>query len=549
VPRAPPATITAHREGPRRPIAAADPALDADRPAVLDQDPASLDPGPEPRPGRDRPRQVADVHPALRVDRTPVGAGAALDAAARVAGDRAAAGADRRRARHRQPAVAAHPVGVERRHAQHLLGLGEVGVELGRPGDPEPPRPAVEHRLRGAEAGARVDHRGAADDLRHRDHDRGPARRDRQATFAEEAADCPQLFAGIAVAVVVAAGLEHQDVEPGLGQRRRGDRAAGAGADDHDIAFLALGARLGVAERACRLGDAAVGEPAADLVADPRPHLRRHRVAERREQLRHQQQVDFKRPVGALQPLQEPFAPALVHVAEAARERQPLEGAEAEAQLQQQLRWGGAQELGDRPGDVDLALGARQAVDPRRHRPADRAQGPAFGPSEAWRAGARFERAIDPSGEDVEPERRQDQRAVDQGAQQVGEDVALEQEEGQRGARGGGLAGGEEEQQRPVADDVGLGDHADAGDHNHVGEAERQPEVLLRVGRPGVVAEDFAEVRHEVERGARQRDVEEADNGEGDREQAQGEDDESFRGVSLHEETLTGRPARSQSDG
>ena len=47
--------------------------------------------------------------------------------------DRPAAGAERRRALHRQLAVAAHPLGVERRDAQELLGLGVLGVEVGRP--------------------------------------------------------------------------------------------------------------------------------------------------------------------------------------------------------------------------------------------------------------------------------------------------------------------------------------------------------------------------------------------------------------------------------
>ena len=55
----------------------------------------------------------------------------------------------------------------------------------------------------------------------------------------------------------------------------------------------------------------------------------------------------------------------------------------------------------------------------------------------------------------------------------------IEEVEAERAERGGGLAGGEDQQQRPVADDVGLDDQADAGDHDHVGEAERQPELLL----------------------------------------------------------------------
>ena len=70
----------------------------------------------------------------------------------------------------------------------------------------------------------------------------------------------------------------------------------------------------------------------------------------------------------------------------------------------------------------------------------------------------------------------------------------VDEEEAERAERGGGLAGGEDQQQRPVADDVGLGDQADPGDHDHVGEGQRQPEVLLGVRGAGVVAEPFADV-------------------------------------------------------
>ena len=56
-----------------------------------------------------------------------------------------------------------------------------------------------------------------------------------------------------------------------------------------------------------------------------------------------------------------------------------------------------------------------------------------------------------------------------------------------------------------VADDVGLREQADPGDHDHVGEAERQPELLVAVGGAGVVAEPFAEVGDHVEDAARAR--------------------------------------------
>ena len=91
----------------------------------------------------------------------------------------------------------------------------------------------------------------------------------------------------------------------------------------------------------------------------------------------------------------------------------------------------------------------------------------------------------------------------------------------ERAERGGGLPGGEDEQQRPVADHVHLRDQADAGDHDHVGEGQRQPEVLLGVRGAGVVAEPFADVGDHVEDAAGDGDEEDADDREADREQAQ----------------------------
>ena len=77
---------------------------------------------------------------------------------------------------------------------------------------------------------------------------------DRQPAAAVEEPDRLQLVAGIGVAVEVAPGLQHEHVDAGLGQGRRGDRAARARADDHHVAFLALRPRLGVAEAAGGLG-------------------------------------------------------------------------------------------------------------------------------------------------------------------------------------------------------------------------------------------------------------------------------------------------------
>ena len=152
-----------------------------------------LDAGAEPRPGRDRARQVADVHAALGVDPAAVGAGAALDAVAGVAGDRPAAGAERLGALHRELAVAAHPLGVERASP---AGTPRPRRSRGRGRAPSSTpcslAPVLEHLVRGAEAGARVDHRRAADHLRHRDRDRRVALGDRQAARRGRASRSPR---------------------------------------------------------------------------------------------------------------------------------------------------------------------------------------------------------------------------------------------------------------------------------------------------------------------------------------------------------------------
>ena len=186
-----------------------------------------------PRPGGDRAGHVGDVHRALRVEAAAERAGAAADAAARVARDRAAAGADRGGALHHELAVAPHPLDVDGRDLEHLLGLGVLGVEARRPVDAVLRGPAREDVLGRAEAGARVDHRGAADRSadRHRDH--RPALGDGQPVVAVEALDRGQRVVGVAHPVEVGPGLEHDHVEPGLGEHRGGDRAAGA-RPDHD---------------------------------------------------------------------------------------------------------------------------------------------------------------------------------------------------------------------------------------------------------------------------------------------------------------------------
>ena len=229
VPRAPPATIVARRArtvwGRRMPSPTAGATVVQRTPTARPSSTRTrlrLHPGADSRPGGDGARQVADVHAALGVDLAAEGAGAALHAVAGVAGDRATGGAQRQRSLHRELSVAAHPLGIELRHPQELLGLGVVGAQLAGPGDAVAPPPVLEDRVGGAEAGAGVDHRRAADRPRDRDRDRRAALGDRQAAVAVEGGDRLERVARVAVAVVVLTRLQHDHVEARLGQRRRG---------------------------------------------------------------------------------------------------------------------------------------------------------------------------------------------------------------------------------------------------------------------------------------------------------------------------------------
>ncbi len=406
----------AHRVGTPLAVtgAAAGGAAHANRAAVFDQDSVRLHAGADSRPRGHRARQVADVHAALGVDPAAEGAGAALHTVAGVAGDRAAARPDRLRALHRELAVAPHPLRVERGDAQELLGLGEVGAEVVRPLDAVAPAPVVEDRVGGAEAGARVDHGRPADRPPNRNGDRRAPLGDRQSAVAVEGGDRLQRVARVAVAVVMASALEHDHVEPRLGEGRRGRGAAGARADDHHVALLGVSGRRRVAQRPGWLRHRAVGQPAARLEAEPLLDPRVDRVAERREGLGHQQQLVMQFEPGVLHAPQEVLASGRVEPAEAPGERQPLEGAQAELDPSQEAGRDRGQELGDRAGHLDLALRRRQTVDARRHRRADRAQGALLSGGEPWRAlSTGVDRAADPTRERPQPQSQQGEEAVD----------------------------------------------------------------------------------------------------------------------------------------
>ena len=76
-----------------------------------------------------------------------------------------------------------------------------------------------------------------------------------------------------------------------------------------------------------------------------------------------------------------------------------------------------------------------------------------------------------------------------------------------------GLADGEQSNSG-VADNIGLGDQADTRDHDHVGEAESEPELLGAVWGPAETAELVAEVGEGVEDAIGDRDEEDADDEE-----------------------------------
>src|SRR5512132_231599 len=85
-----------------------------------------------------------------------------------------------------------------------------------------------------------------------------------------------------------------------------------------------------------------------------------------------------------------------------------------------------------------------------------------------------------------------------------------------------------------MADDVRGGDQGNRRDHDHIGEAEREPEPLLRLRRGRVEAEVMAELGEAGERPVGPGDEEETSDGEADRHQTQAEDDEPLGSLPRH---------------
>ena len=238
-----------------------------------------------------------------------------------------AAGADRRPRRPRRKlAVAPDVLERDLGHLERPLRVLVFAPEVGRPADPGLVAPLAQDLVGGAEAGARVDHRGAADGAADRQRDRRATLGDRQAAVAVEEGERLERVGGVGLAVEVLARLEHDHVEPGLRQPRRGDCAAGARADDHHVALLAVALRVEVGEAAVLRLRRSRPHLAARLVADHRADALVAGVADHGQGLGEQQQVAVEREARALELGEVLLARLEPHAAEAPRERQPLEG-------------------------------------------------------------------------------------------------------------------------------------------------------------------------------------------------------------------------------
>jgi hypothetical protein len=145
--------------------------------------------------------------------------------------------------------VAPHPLGVHRLDMQHLLSLRVLGCELRDPLDPVLLAPAVEHVVGSTEARAGVDDRGSAHRTADRCGNRGKPLGDCQAAVAVKRGERGEGLVGIGGPVHVGAGLQDEDVMPGLGEDGRGDRAAGARTNDREVAVLAITYGTQVAQR------------------------------------------------------------------------------------------------------------------------------------------------------------------------------------------------------------------------------------------------------------------------------------------------------------
>jgi len=207
-------------------------------------------------------------------------------AAARVAADGRVGVAQRVGATAEDLAVGSEDLVRHRGHADQFLD----GVEERRHGVGGQPghaaqRPLVQHPVGGAEAGAAVDHGGAADGAAHgqRDH-----RRAHGGGEALVAVGAEQSLHGKAVAHPLAgdhtALFDDGHAQPGMHQLRRGQCAARARAHHHHVAVDVLVAQVGPLRHQQRRRRRHLRpvhrQRRRAVVAEPLAHLRRRRVGD-----------------------------------------------------------------------------------------------------------------------------------------------------------------------------------------------------------------------------------------------------------------------------
>ena len=237
-----------------------------------------------------------------------------------------------------------------------------------------------------AEAGPRVDHRGASKGPADRNRDGGPAHGDRHPPVAIKQGQAVEWIDRVARLVHVGAGLEHHHVQPGLGQDRRSGSPARAGADDCHIAVLpgAAGFQVSNARRGWLRG--ALSHRAAGLDPDRIPHPLVASPADHREQLRQEEQVAVGRESGALHLGHVLRARLYAHPAEPPWERQELDGAQRQAHHLHRAGRHSREEARERLRYRNDGLGRRQSVLTRGDCLRDRSQSSELGGPEPRRA-------------------------------------------------------------------------------------------------------------------------------------------------------------------
>src|SRR5215218_1231140 len=219
----------------------------AARAAVLDEDPLGPRARDDLRASLQSAREVDLAHVLLGARRAAEGAHAGAATAARVATQVAAVPAEPLCAAPDRRGVATGQLRCDLRDAERRLDALEQRVREAV--DPVLGAPAVEHRGRRAEAGARVDEGRAAGAAAERQHQRrSPDRGDLPAGPVEprqRVARAP----GRVRAPAHRALLEHDDAQPTLRQLRGRDGAAGAAADDADVSVHGAPARAALQRR------------------------------------------------------------------------------------------------------------------------------------------------------------------------------------------------------------------------------------------------------------------------------------------------------------